>query len=290
MRARRPGRPGGVMIAVVLAAATAGAFPVATSAQAVDCADPDLAGIEAEIAVARAAVTAGNEIALQAAIESAQAQLAAIAAACFGATGSPAPSLPPIDLGGSATVGGRPIAFPRDLEVVEDADLLRPVDRDGVQAETLTVADSQRSGTLLSSQPEEPVPAGFRVISLAVGDPVATIASVGPIDTDETIPDEPVAALDALVTAIETDADSGDIRIAFTDPDAFTFGDGVAGASVDLRIAASATDETFVAGTFQIRPLPDGDWALGVGFASAEGLEQVRAELAATLASIGLPS
>lgn len=290
MRSRRAGRPGRVVIAAVLAAATAGAWPVVTSAQAVDCAAPDLAGIEAEMAVARAAVVAGNTAALEAAITSAQAQLAAIAEACFGAARTPAPSLPPIDLTGSATVGGRPVAFPGDLEVVEDAGLLRPVDRDGLVAETLTVADSQTSGTLLSSQPEEPVPSGFRVISLAVGGPAATLASVGAIDADQTVPDEPLAALDALVTAIEAEASDGDIGIIFTEPGAVTFGDGAVGAAVDLRIRDAATDETLVAGMFQLLPLPDGDWALGVAFASAEGVEQIRGALSATLASIGSAS
>jgi hypothetical protein len=281
-------RSGGVVAAVLAAALMV--VPVGgATAQSVDCDAPALERIDAEMAVARAAVVAGNRDALRAAIDSARAQLDAIAEACWSATASPAPSLPPIDLGGSTTVGGRPIAFPSDLEIVEDARLMRSVDRDGVQAEALTVADSQESGQLLSSQPEDPVPAGFRVISLAVGDPVATLAAVGSIDADDTIPNEPVAALDALVAAIEDQTDSGDIGIAFTEPDVVVFPDGVAGAAVDLRIRDTGTDETFVTGMFQLRPLPDGDWALGVAFSAPtpEDVERIRAELAATLTSIG---
>jgi hypothetical protein len=279
-------RSGGV-VAAVLAAALVLVPAGGVVAQSVDCDAPPLERIGAKLAVAQAAVVAGNREALQAAIESARAQLDAIADACFGATASPAPSLLPVDLTGSTSVGGRAIAFPGDLEVVEGDGLMRSVDRDGVQAETLTVSDSQESGQLLSSQPEEPVPAGFRVISLAVGDPVATLAAVGSIDADDTIPNEPVAALDALVAAIEEQTNSGDIDIAFTEPDVIVYSDGIAGAAVDLRIRDTATDETFVSGMFQLRPLPDGDWALGVAFAAPSEVERIRADMAATLTSIG---
>lgn len=95
-----------------------GLMPGATGAQSVDCADPDLDRIEAEMAVARAAVTA-NAVALRAAIDCARAQLDAIAVACWDADAS-GPSLPPIDLSGSGTIGGRSITFPADLVVVED--------------------------------------------------------------------------------------------------------------------------------------------------------------------------
>jgi hypothetical protein len=233
---------------------------------------------------------AGNREALRAAIDSARAQLDAIAAACWSATASPMPSVPPIDLTGSTSVGGRPIAFPGDLEIVEDSRLMRPIDRDGVQAEVLTVADSQASGQLLSSQPEEPVPAGFRVISLAVGDPAAALAAVGALNTDDTIPGEPIAALEALVAAIEDQTSSGDVGITFGEPAVVMFADGTAGAGVDLQLRDRAADETLVAGMFQLRPLPDGDWAVGVAFAAPDGVERIRAELAATLTSIEGPA
>lgn len=292
MRSGRRSGLGGLVLGSVLAGVLAGTAAPGALAQSpsVDCEAPALERIDAELAVARAAVVAGNREALRAAVESARTQLDAIADACWGGAASPGPSMPPVDLTGSTTVGDRAIAYPGDLVIVEDAGLLRPVDGEGVQAETLTIADSQESGQLLSSQPEEPVPSGFRVISLAVGEPAAALASVGALETDDAIPAEPVAALDALVAAVEDQTSSGDVSITFGEPAVVTFGDGTAGAAVDLQLRDTAADATLVAGMFQLRPLPDGDWALGVAFAAPDGVERIRAELAATLTSIGEPA
>ena len=264
-----------------------GLMPGATGAQSVDCADPDLDRIEAEMAVARAAVTAENAVALRAAIDSARAQLDAIAVACWDADASPGPSLPPIDLSGSGTIGGRSIAFPADLVVVEDG-LMRPIDQGDLRSDALTVADSAASAELLGSQPDEPVPAGFRVLSLAVGDLAVALASVGVTDPDDTIPTDAIGALGAMVTAAEDDT-GGTVRIDFGDVSSVTFPDGLEGAAVDVAFV-DASEVVLVDGAFLLRPLPDGDWALGVALGAPGGMDRLRPELAATIASIGEPA
>lgn len=106
------------------------------------------------------------------------------------------------------------------------------------------------------------MPAGFRVLSLAVGDLAAALALVGVTDPDDTIPTDAIGALGAMVTAAEDDT-GGTVRIDFGDVSSVTFPDGLEGAAVDVAFV-DASEVVLVDGAFLLRPLPDGDWALGV--------------------------
>ncbi len=271
-------RAAGAAVALSVAALCAGGA-VVLGAVPIDCDAPNLDAVEAQLTIARVHGMAGDSDGVRAAIDAARAELDAIARTCWGPVPSPEPSIPIVTLGGSRTIGGRALSYPADLVELEDG-LLRPVDDGGLRADVLTLGDSIAAAEVIGSDLDEPVPPGFRVISLAVGDPSAVLATVGTTDPEAETPTDPVRALGQLVEAIDVD------DIDFGDVGPFVFPDGASGAAADFT-GLGEDRAVLLDGSFLVRPMPDGDWALGVALAAPGGMDRLRAELAATLLSIG---
>jgi len=260
--------------------------------QSVDCAAPDLDRIDAEVSVARAAVMAGNRAALIAAAQSARDQLDAILAACTGGSGGPsaAPtigplaSVPPVTLDETLAADTFTISHPSSLRRLE-ADVLRSSDRGG-SAEAVTLGDSEATGQFTAGPLDEPLPPTARLLSLAVGDPAAVLASIGIFDQDDATPESPAAAMTALATRLMEEGPSGPARITAGATGEVPLPDGSTGASLDLAFANAESGIAIADGRFLIRELDPGSWALSVTIVPPGELPGYAPVLAAVLASV----
>lgn len=282
MRSSRSLCPAGALL--VVAGLLGVSAPAAVAQAPTSCTTPELAAIDGELLKARVAIAAGDEEMLRTTLTQARDALDALVEACWGAAASPAPSTIPVDLGATATLDGFSFGYPADLQVLE-TELLRPVERDGVAAGTITLGDSPASGELLSSRLTAAVPDSFRVISLAVGDPIATLASVGAFETSDSVPTSPLEAARSLGERIEQVSRDSDLPIKVQSVRAVAFPSGEEGAS--LVIDFTDGDGGILArGGFAIRPLPGGVWLLGVAVSSDAGFTRIGDDLGAVLASV----
>ena len=279
------------LLAVSATMATVAA-PGGVVAQSVDCDAPDLDRVHAEVAVARAAVAAGNRAALIAAVESARDQLDAILAACTGGSvepsalpsNTPQDSLPPVALDETLQADTFTVDHPASLRRL-DADVLRSIEREE-SAEAVTLGDSEATAELASGPLDAPLPPPARRLSLAVGDPAAVLASIGIFDQEDATPESPVAAMAELATLLTEEAPSGPTLITAGAPGEVLLPDGSTGASLEIAFANAESGTAIADGQFLLRGLADGSWALSVAIVPPGALPAFAPVLAAVLASV----